>query len=193
MGGIKSKIDKKYIFLYGPKHSGKTLALYTTQANMTDVIKNRQYVPTDGVNYEEIEISDAKFCLGIFDVSGDLMQYDLVNIICKSVNVSGIIFIIPLEHIDMMDLYREQLKLIINNKYIDSDNLNVLIIFNIKSDDQNKLGWIDDLTLQNKLKMQETFNKFAKGKIISAIIDVNVILQENNKFKEILLEFCNLF
>lgn len=191
MGGIKSKQPKKYVLLYGPKEAGKTLALYSMQANFNNFFKDK-FSPTEGVNYEEIELSGSRVSLGIFDVSGDLMQYDLVNVICKSVDINGLIFIVPCDRLDSMDVYREQLKLILNNKHLDTDNFKVLILYNKRDDDLDKLKWIEQNTLDEKLKTKLIFNKYAKGKWISKIVDVNNALKDENKFKEALKDYCDL-
>ncbi len=192
MGGIKSKQPKKYVLLYGPKEVGKTLALYSTQARFNNILKDKVY-PTEGVNYEEVELSGAKNCLGIFDVSGDLIQYDLVNIICKSVEISGLIFIVPGDKLDLMDVYREQLKLILNNKFLDTNNFNVLILYNMKAEDIDKLKWIEQTTLDEKLKAKQTFSMYANGNLVSKIVDVNNAMTDDNNFKQALRDYCDLF
>lgn len=193
MGGIKSKQPRKYVLLYGPKEVGKTLALYSTQARFNNILKDK-ISPTEGVNYEEVELSGSRYCLGIFDVSGDLMQYDLVNIICKSVEISGLIFVVPGEKLELMDVYGEQLKLILNNKYLDtSNNFKVLILYNMKTEDIEKLKWIDLKTLDEKLKVYNICREYADGNFLSKIVDVNNAMQDSNNYKEALKEYSEMF
>jgi len=192
MGGIKSKGPKKYVLLYGPKDAGKSLALYFTQARFDNSIIKEKIWPTVGVNYEEVELG-ANIDLGIFDVSGDIMQYDLVNIICKSVEISGIIFVVPGEKIDMFDTYKEQLKLILNNKYLDNGTIYLMILYNLKSDDSEKLKWIETQTFDAKLKPKHIAKMLPEKNIISRIVDVNYSMQNQNSFREALKDFCEKF
>lgn len=192
MGGIKSKGPNKYVLLYGPKGVGKSYMLYSSQARFNNVLSKLE--ATEGLNFEEIEISGGKVTLGVFDVSGDIIQYDIINIICKSVEISGLIFMIPVEKLDMYDVYKEQLSLILNNKYLETDNLNLLVLYNLKAELKGKLGWIDENVLDTKIRLKKIFDGLvSNGKYLSRIVDVNNSLVNENTLKEILREFMDNF
>ena len=193
MGGINPKVQKKkYVLLYGPSGVGKTFMLYTTQARFNNVLTNLS--PTEGVNYEEIKLSKAKNSLGVFDVSGDLKQYSLVNIILKSVRVEGVIFMIPLEKIEQMSEFKSQLIKVLNNKHLDTDNLSLLVIYNIKSEMKEKLGWIDKKVLDNRLNLKSVLDdNFPNVTFDSKIADVNSVVVNDTEMQEILTEYCENF
>ena len=171
---------------------GKTFMLYITQARFNNVLTNLS--PTEGVNYEEIKLSKAKNSLGVFDVSGDLKQYSLVNIILKSVRVEGVIFMIPLEKIEQMSEFKSQLIKVLNNKHLDTDNLSLLVIYNIKSEMKEKLGWIDKKVLDNRLNLKSVLDdNFPNVTFDSKIADVNSVVVNDTEMQEILTEYCENF
>ena len=92
MGGIVQKGILKNIILYGEKGAGKTLFLYQLQSEMN--LEKDKIKSTFGVNYEIYSVREVN--LGIFDLSGDIQQYTLTNMITKAVDISGIIFIVLL-------------------------------------------------------------------------------------------------
>lgn len=192
MGGIKTKMPLKYVILYGPSGVGKTFMLYSTQARFNNVLTNLS--PTEGINYEEIKLSKAKVTLGVFDISGDLKQYNLVNIVLKSVRVEGIIFLIPLEKMEQISEYKAELLRVLNNKYLDDDNLALLVIYNIKTEMKEKLGWIDKSVLDNKLNLKNLIeNNFPNVVFDSKIADVNSVVIDDTEMQDILTEYCENF
>ena len=190
MGAIKSK-NKKYVILYGPPECGKTFMLYNSQARFNNVLGKME--PTEGFNYEEIQVSRDLTPIGVFDISGDLMQYDVVNIVCKSVDITGLIFIVPADKFDMYDFYQQHLKLILNNKNLNLDSLNVMIIFNLKNELKEKLGWININVLINKLGLKKIFNSNPVNSQKSYILDVNNVLSGDNDFVDSLKEYLKSF
>jgi GTPase SAR1 family protein len=193
MGGInlKKSTPIKYVLLYGPSGVGKTFMLYSTQSKFNNVLSN--IIPTEGVNYEEIIINKSNISLGVFDVSGDLKQYNLVNIIMKSVRIEGIIFLVPIEKIEKYSEYKSELIRVLNNKHLDSDNLVVMVIYNIKSESKEKLSWLGKDVLDNKLNFKKIKNDFPNIKIYSQIIDVNSTVTEENELQEYLVEYSEFF
>ena len=90
MGGIVQKEILKNIILYGEKGAGKTLFQYQLQSEVN--LESNKIKPTYGVNYEIYSVRGVN--LGIFDLSGDIQQYTLTNMITKEVDIHGIIFIV---------------------------------------------------------------------------------------------------
>jgi predicted translin family RNA/ssDNA-binding protein len=193
MGGfvLKVKIPLKYVLLYGPTGVGKTFMLYSTQAKFNNVISN--LTSTEGVNYEEININKAKYSLGVFDISGDLKQHNLVNILMKSIRIEGIIFLVPIEKIEQYPEFKSELIRVLNNKHLDSDNLVLMVIYNIKSELKDKLNWIDEGVLDNKLNLKKIKEDFPNIKIKSKIADINSTVTDENDLQELLVEYCDLF
>ena len=165
--------------------------LYNSQARFNNVLGKME--PTEGFNYEEIQVSRDLTPIGVFDISGDLMQYDVVNIVCKSVDITGLIFIVPADKFDMYDFYQQHLKLILNNKNLNLDSLNVMIIFNLKNELKEKLGWININVLINKLGLKKIFNSNPVNSQKSYILDVNNVLSGDNDFVDSLKEYLKSF
>jgi hypothetical protein len=182
MGGIKSKT--KYVLLYGDKGSGKTLLQYNMQSslNVFEDLKS-----TEGFNYEEVKLKDT--ILGIFDISGDLKQYEIVNIITKCVTISGIIFIVPLENVAELDKSKALLKQILSNNYL-KENLSLFIVYNIKATIKDKLIWMNEQVLNKRFKIDALKERFKLNYVCSCISDVSINNNsERNTFFITLEEF----
>ena len=84
----KNKIHKN-ILLYGNTNVGKTLFQYQLQSNMK--LDQKKLKETYGISYEVFVAEDVN--LGIFDISGDLQQYKIANVITKNIEIHGIIYV----------------------------------------------------------------------------------------------------
>jgi len=175
MGGvinIKINSQTKYVLLYGEEGVGKTLLQYCIQSNLSDFDKIEE---TKGVNYEEVEVKGVN--LGIFDCSGNIIQYEIVDIITKCVAIEIIIFIISLEKIDELNKAKDRLKMIINNKHL-SKGISLLVIYNKKSNMADKF-WMDENLLDDRMSLKKIAEKYKLKYVKSIISDVYV-----NNFKE---------
>ena len=183
MGGIVQKGILKNIILYGEKGAGKTLFLYQLQSEMN--LEKDKIKSTFGVNYEIYSVREVN--LGIFDLSGDIQQYTLTNMITKAVDIHGIIFIVSLDNIDLLDESRDSLERIIGNNFINSPP-SVYIIFN-KKKNLERLDWIDNELLESRLGIPK-LKKIYKIEVVSQICDISEIRNDGidgfYKFKELL-------
>lgn len=183
MGAIVPKSIVKYIILYGEKGVGKTLFQYQLQSEMN--LEKEKIKPTFGVNFEIYTVRDID--LGIFDLSGDIQQYALTNIITKSVEIVGIIFVVSLENINNLDESSECLERIIGNNFINNPP-SVYIIFN-KPKYIERLDWIDTELLESRLNIPKLL-KLYKIKVVSQICDISEIRNDGidgfYKFKELI-------
>lgn len=176
--GLTQPSRKKFIIIYGLENSGKTLLQYQSQAtkNLTNKEASKsEFNPTIGINYEELALNN--FLLGIFDVSGSLYQYNLVNIICKNIDISGIIFVISLSQLKDIKLAKEALERILGNNYL-KPNQHLLIIYNKHTEDSLKdkeNNWIDNELLDNKLEINKLKVKYQIKSITSQILDIKNI------------------
>lgn len=164
MGAIQSR--KKYVILYGPIGSGKSTLLYS-QKSTTRLFQPME--PTKGINYEEVEIDNQS--IGVFEISGELKQYNLVNVVTSSVDISGIIFLVPLYELDKLSQAKSQLKLILGNQFFEEDSINLLIIYNMKSSDRERLSWISNDTLDERMELRVIQERFRLKSIQSIIYD----------------------
>lgn len=165
MGHNLSK--SKYVLLYGLKGSGKTLMQYSMQSSLKNF---DQIKPTEGYNYEEVSIENLN--LGIFDVSGDPQQYEVVNIITKCISFSGIIFMVPLDNLENLDKSRDLLRLVMGNNYI-REGIALLIIYNYRSDIKEKLNWMTEELLDSRMNLTKLKEKFRLDYVQSCMIDVS--------------------
>lgn len=172
MGTSQSNV--KNILLFGDKDSGKTLMLYQMQSNIK--LESELIKPTYGFNYEEISVNNVQ--IGIFDLSGDLKQYELVNIITKSVDICGIIFVVAMDKLDELDKSRELLDIILGNNYI-NDRLSLLIIYNKKNVGE-RLNWMDESTLDHRMNVHKLKKKYNIVSFHSRIIDVSDSLKPDD-------------
>ena len=166
MGAIKSKI--KYAILYGETGSGKTLLQYALQSSL-NVIK--EINATEGYNYEEIEVNN--IILGIFDISGNLNQYDIVNIVTKYVSINAIIFVVPMNKLDQIDKSRTQLELILCNKNL-KDGMSLIVIYNKETKERDKTIWIPVSLLDSRMKLDKMKKKYKLLEVRSCVIDVSM-------------------
>jgi hypothetical protein len=165
MGSNTSKT--KYVILFGDKGSGKTLLQYQLQSSIK--LEHEQIRSTYGFNYEEYSIKDRP--LGIFDVSGDLKQYGIVDIITKCVEISGVIFMVGMDKLDELDKAKEHLKIILGNNFL-NDNISLMVLYN-KKDVQDKLDWMEKTLLDSRMGIDKLVKKFKLKYFQSKIIDVN--------------------
>ena len=173
----KSK-KTKYVLLYGVSNAGKTLLLYNMQSSF-ESIKSIQ--PTKGYNYEE----ETKNSLGIFDVSGDPEQYEVVEIILKSIDISGIIFVVPLDNLTEFDKSKHLLQLVLANSYMTPD-LPLFIIYNEKSDN---LNWKEVESLDSILFPEINRTKLKISKLITLKLNIGKLSKKREEFDKKLEEF----
>jgi signal recognition particle receptor subunit beta len=183
MGANSSK--SKYIILYGVKDSGKTLMQYSMQSTLKDL---RDIQSTEGYNYEEVQINNTN--LGVFDVSGDPKQYEIVNIISKCVNISGLIFMVPLDRMEELDKSRDLLNLFLSNNYLKED-LAILIVYNYRTQQaKENLSWITENLLDSRMGIERLKEQFSIENIKSVIVDVANL--DNSNFMEVLEGYVKL-
>ena len=185
MGANKSKT--KYVLLYGVDEAGKTLFQYNLQSSL-NVFKDIE--PTEGFNYEETAVGDTN--VGIFDVSGNLKQYEIVNIVAKCVNISGIIFMVPLDRIEELDKSKEILKLILGNNHL-KDRISLLVVYNLKNPKvRDRLSWMPESLLNKRLSLDKLKKTFNLNEVTSIITDVSINLNgEKTNFNEVLENFVD--
>ena len=172
----------KYVLLYGAQDSGKTLMQYYMQSSFKDFSGIK---PTEGYNYEEIELENVS--LGVFDVSGDPKQYEIVNIVMKCVPISGIIFMVPLDRMEELEKNREMLKLILGNNYI-TESVALLVIYNYKDQKvKERIIWMTESLLDSRMKLDKIKEEFKLDYVKSYIADVSSL--DNSNFTEILESF----
>jgi hypothetical protein len=169
MGAINLKINSKtrYVVLYGEKEVGKTLMQYCLQSNFND-FSNIQ--PTKGCNYEEIDLKGTT--MGMFDISGDQMQYEMVDIITKCCDIEGVIFMVSLDDIARLDKAKDRLKIILNNKNIKT-GISLLIIFNYRSSVSEKF-WFNEKHLNERMSLEKYKTEYNLKYAKSIMCDVNV-------------------
>jgi hypothetical protein len=179
MGAINLKINSKtrYVLLYGEKGVGKTLMQYCLQSNFNDFSDLK---PTKGCNYEEIDLKGTT--LGIFDCSGDEMQYEIVDIISKCAEIEGIIFMVSLEKVDELDKAKDKLKLILNNKNVKL-GVSLLVIFNYRSAISEKF-WFSEKHLDERMNLEKYKEEFGLKYAKSVMCDVNVNVNTNSTLIE---------
>ena len=146
MGAIKSK--KKYLILHGDSGAGKTLFLYNLKSSINTF---GDIEPTEGFNYEEVSISNNDY--GIFDLSGDPSQYQLIDVITKFVDIVGVIFFFRMESIQNLEKSKNLLKLILDNQYL--SNISLFILYNRRGQDTDKYGWITQDLLNKKINLDD--------------------------------------
>jgi hypothetical protein len=166
MGAIKSKT--KYTILYGPSGSGKTLLQYALQSSL-NVLK--EIKPTEGYNYEEISLNNIN--LGIFDVSGNQNQYEIVSIVTKCVNISAIIYVVPMNILGELDKSAIQLELLLGNNNL-KDGLSLIVIYNKDIREKDKTFWMPVNLLDSRMKLEKLKKKYKLQDVKSCIIDVSM-------------------
>lgn len=182
MGAIQSK--KKYVILYGSLGCGKTTLLYSQKSTLkfSDSIK-----PTEGINYEELNIENQ--IMGIFEVSGDCMQYELVNIISSNVYISGIIYVVPLNQVEKIKDFKDQLALILCNNNIEENNISLIVIYNIKNSDKERLSWLSLDALDECMELKKFKNNYKLKGYFSLIYDCSSnntnIFDENSLLRKL--------
>lgn len=107
--------------------------------------------PTEGFNYEEVSINNTDY--GIFDLSGDPSQYQLIDVITKFVEVVGVLFFFRMDSIHNIEKSKNLLKLILNNQYL--SNISLFIIYNRRGQDMDKYAWITQDLLNKKINVEE--------------------------------------
>jgi len=194
MGGTQSEV--KYVLLYGLKGCGKTLMLYNLHAKIkifeTDN-KNKSSgpAPTEGFNYEEKKIGNYK--LGIFDVSGDPMQYDILSIITRSVNISGIIFMVSLDQLDELKEAQQALKLLLSNEFF-TKKLSLFVLYNRSSENKESWEWMSKELFNKQMKLDYIQENFKIKYIESCFHDCSICeisLNEQEQISTKLKEFAN--
>ena len=185
MGGLNTS-KTKYVLLYGEPDSGKTLFQYQLQSNIN--LNTEEIKSTFGISYETLSIGDCE--LGMFDLSGSIKQYDIVKIVTKFVDISGIIFIVSLTTLDRIDESKDSLERILGNNFLSSGQC-LYVIYN-KKDLGDKLDWMDANLLDNRLGIPKMKKKYKLKSVESQIIDINKIKSYNLegliKFQEALTD-----
>lgn len=166
MGAIKSKT--KYAILYGPSGSGKTLLQYALQSSV-NVLK--EINPTEGYNYEEISVKNIK--LGIFDVSGNQNQYEILSIVTKCVNISAIIYVVPINKLGELDQSRNQLELILGNNNL-KDGVSLMVIYNKDVKEKDKTFWMPVSLLDSRMNLEKLKKRYYLSEVRSCVIDVSL-------------------
>ena len=92
-----------------------------------------------------------------------------------------------------MSEYKSQLIRVLNNKHLDTDNLSVLVIYNMKGESKEKLAWIDKKVLDNKMNLKKIFEDFPNVKYDSKTVDVNSVIVNENEMEEIITDYCENF
>ena len=180
MGANSSK--SKYFLLYGISNSGKTLMQYYLQSSIKDTMEIN---PTAGFNFEELTINNTN--LGIFDVSGDPKQTEILNIILKCVSISGIIFVIPIDKMEEIDKSKELLKLTLSNNYL-KENLNLMIVYNYRNTkNKENLFWMTESILDNRIGLNKIKDQFKLENVQSIIVDISDL--DNSDFMNFLNSF----
>ena len=183
MGIGKNKIHKN-ILLYGNTGVGKTLFEYQLQSNMS--LDKKKIKETYGISYEVFVARDVN--LGIFDLSGDVQQYNIVNVITKNIEIHGIIYVFSLDQLDKIEEAKQSLERIIGNNFLDN-NLSLFMLYN-KKDVEERLDWIDTDLLDNRLGVPKLKKKYNLKGTISQIFDISKIRNDGIeglfKFKELL-------
>lgn len=178
MGGDQGK-EKKNFLLYGLSGTGKTLFMYQTQSE-ENLCKSKEkddadvIFPTIGVNYEELNLRKNK--IGIFDISGVINNYSIVNLICKSVKISGIIFIFSLNEIDQINRAKDALEMVLGNNFL-LPNQDLYVIYNKRKKDN--LYWVNTDLLDSRLNLQKLKEKYKLKSILSQIYDISTIRSES--------------
>ena len=166
MGAIKSKT--KYAILYGPSGSGKTLLQYALQSSV-NVLK--EIKPTEGYNYEEISLNNIN--LGIFDVSGNPNQYEILSLVTKCVNISAIIYVVPMNNLGELDKSSSQLELILGNNNL-KDGLSLILIYNKDIREKDKTFWMPLNLLDSRMRIEKLKKKYKLQEVKSCMIDVSL-------------------
>jgi len=113
--------------------------------------------PTEGFNYEVKKIGNTN--VGIFDVSGDPTQYDVINIITKSVNISGIIFMVKINKLDKLKEAQQALHLLFSSKYLNK-GLKLFVIYNRPNEEKESYDWMTQQLFDNLMKLEVLKNTF---------------------------------
>lgn len=178
MGNSKDNNINRCI-LYGLPKAGKTLFLYQLQSEHNLLTKeggkgedgkNFEFQKTLGINYEEVKLKKKK--IGIFDISGDKRNINILNLICKAVEISGVIFIIAIEEIDEIEKTKEALEIVLGNNYL-MKNPKLYIIYNIKNDEN--YHWISTELLDSRLEINKLKKKYGIKDFHSEKVDVSQI------------------
>ena len=164
MGAIQSR--KKYVLLYGPLGSGKSTLLYS-QKSTNKLFQPME--PTKGINYEELQVDNQH--LGFFEVSGDLKQYHLVNIVASTVDITGLVYVVSLFEIENMHLAKSQLKLLLGNQHFEEDAISLFVIYNIRNNDKERYSWLSAESLDEGLSLKSLQEKFRLKSVNSLIHD----------------------
>lgn len=168
MGALNTS-KLKYALLYGEPSSGKTLFQYQLQSSIN--IKPDKIQSTYGISYEVISIGDID--LGIFDLSGSLNQYDVVKLVTRMVDISGIIFIVSLTTLNHIDKSKDSLERILGNNFL-NPGLCLYVIYN-KKDISDRLDWMDTNLLDNRLGIPKMMKKYKLKVVESQILDISKV------------------
>ena len=158
--------DTKYLIIFGDKESGKTLMQYQLQSSIK--LDSTKIKPTYGFNYEEVSLTD--FTLGIFDASGDLSQYGIIDIITKCINIEGIIFMVALDKLQELDKAKQLLKTILSNNFL-KENISLMVIYN-KKGFGDRLDWIKEDLLDSRLNLDKLKERYKLACVQSKTLDV---------------------
>lgn len=165
--------SKKNFLLYGLSGSGKTLLLYQMHSEQ-QIAKNVNLCHTVGINYEEITLKHTK--LGIFDLSGSNSNHNLLNLICKSVEIHGIIFVMKISDMDRIQEAKDALETVLGNNYL-MPNPCLFIIYNKNKNDN--YNWVNSELLDSKLGIEKLTQKYGLRKPVSQIVDISQVKSEN--------------
>ena len=147
--------------------------------------------PTEGFNYEVKKIGNTN--VGIFDVSGDPTQYDVINIITKSVNISGIIFMVRINNqLDKLKEAQQALHLLFSNKYLNK-GLKLFVIYNRSNDEKESYDWMTQQLFDNQMKLEVLKNTFdvEYNSAFHDCFQVESLLSPSEQLETKLLRFSN--
>lgn len=164
MGGIQS--NKKYVLLYGPEGSGKSALLYSQNSTIRLF---EPIEPTKGINYEELKIFNHR--IGVFEVSGNLQQSNLLDIVTHSVLIQGIIFVVNINEIENIDFAKMQLKIVLSNTNLPEDIVHLFIVYNLRSSERERYSWMNTSALDDGLGVKKLKNTYHLKSVSSCIYD----------------------
>lgn len=177
--GASQDNSKKRCILYGLPGSGKTLFLFqlsseqrlsTKEGGESGNDTNFEFLQTLGINYEEVSLNKKK--IGIFDISGEKSSYTLLNLICKNVEISGVIFVMSLKDLEKIDQVQEALEVVLGNNYLMPEP-KLYIIYNNHNDES--YSWLSVELLDSKLEIEKLNKKYKVKDYHSEILDVSEV------------------
>lgn len=123
------------------------------------------------------------------------MQYDVLNIITKAVQIDGIIFMVSLDQLDQLKQSKETLKMLFANRYLPK-KLSLFVLYNRSSENKEKYEWMSLELFNNQLGVDDIKEKFSLKYFGSCFHDCNLVentLNSPDQLSTKLQEFANSF